>query len=66
MLSKQLRSVLVASPALTGLTLFPSLPLVSARYLTYSGEEHDVDLAGSEKQCSELTITEPMGAMARG
>ena len=35
----------------------------SARYLTYSGEEHDVDLAGSEKQCSELTITVPMGAM---
>eukprot|EP00438_Fugacium_kawagutii_P016912 Skav236269 [mRNA] locus=scaffold2289:47277:70286:+ [translate_table: standard] len=28
-------------------------------YLTYSGEEHDVDLAGSEKQCTELMMTEP-------
>ena len=27
-------------------------------YLTYSGEEHDVDLAGSEKQCSDVKVTE--------
>ena len=27
-------------------------------YLTYSGEEHDVDLAGSEKQCSDVKVTD--------
>eukprot|EP00435_Cladocopium_sp_Y103_P027608 s1158_g6.t2 len=32
-------------------------------YITYSGEEHDVDLAGSEKQCSELTITDLTSAI---
>ena len=27
-------------------------------YLTYSGEEHDVDLVGSEKQCSDTRVTD--------
>eukprot|EP00439_Symbiodinium_sp_Y106_P070103 s3034_g12.t1 len=27
-------------------------------YVTYSGDEHDLDLAGSDKQCSDLQITE--------
>ena len=32
-------------------------------YLTYAGEEHDVDLAGSEKQCSEVTMTAPRAGL---
>ena len=27
-------------------------------YLTYSGEEHDVNLVGSEKQCSDVKVTD--------
>jgi len=32
-------------------------------YLTYSGDEHDVDLAGSEKQCSEVMMTDLTSAI---
>ena len=27
-------------------------------YVTYSGEEHDIDLAGGDKQCSDVKVTE--------